>query len=235
MFVILLCLVHNLLNLAKETNLEYKRFVLSLVPPAVIIFMIWLVKIVEVADHLDLFYYGIFPRRISGLIGIIAAPFIHANFNHLINNSVPFFFLLTAIFYFYQKVAWRVLMISYLATGVMVWCIARSSYHVGASGLVYSFASFLFVSGIIRRNINLLAISLLVIFMYGSMVWGVFPYRPDMSWESHLVGLTIGILLAIFYRHEGPGPTRFISDMEEEEEEETTADKIQDIVDPYEK
>jgi len=221
--------------LAKETNLEYKRFVLSLVPPAVIIFMIWLVKIVEVADHLDLFYYGIFPRRISGLIGIIAAPFIHANFNHLINNSVPFFFLLTAIFYFYQKVAWRVLMISYLATGVMVWCIARSSYHVGASGLVYSFASFLFVSGIIRRNINLLAISLLVIFMYGSMVWGVFPYRPDMSWESHLVGLTIGILLAIFYRHEGPGPTRFISDMEEEEEEETTADKIQDIVDPYEK
>jgi len=235
LFVILLCLVHNLLNLAKETNLEYKRFVLSLVPPAVIIFMIWLVKIVEVADHLDLFYYGIFPRRISGLIGIIAAPFIHANFNHLINNSVPFFFLLTAIFYFYQKVAWRVLMISYLATGVMVWCIARSSYHVGASGLVYSFASFLFVSGIIRRNINLLAISLLVIFMYGSMVWGVFPYRPDMSWESHLVGLTIGILLAIFYRHEGPGPTRFISDMEEEEEEETTADKIQDIVDPYEK
>ena len=221
--------------MAKETNLEYKRFVLSLVPPAVIIFMIWLVKIVEVADHLDLFYYGIFPRRISGLIGIIAAPFIHANFNHLINNSVPFFFLLTAIFYFYQKVAWRVLMISYLATGVMVWCIARSSYHVGASGLVYSFASFLFVSGIIRRNINLLAISLLVIFMYGSMVWGVFPYRPDMSWESHLVGLTIGILLAIFYRHEGPGPTRFISDMEEEEEEETTADKIQDIVDPYEK
>jgi membrane associated rhomboid family serine protease len=197
--------------------------------------MIWTVKIVEVADHLDLFYYGIFPRKISGLFGIIASPFIHANFNHLINNSVPFFFLLTAIFYFYQKVAWRVLLISYLATGVIVWFIARSSYHIGASGLVYSFASFLFVSGIVRRNINLLAISMLVIFVYGSMVWGIFPYIPDMSWESHLVGLTIGVLLAIYFRHEGPGPTRFISDMEEDEEEEAASDKIRDIVDPIEK
>jgi membrane associated rhomboid family serine protease len=221
--------------LSTETNIEYKRFVLSLVPPAIIIFMIWTVKIVEVADHLDLFYYGIFPRKISGLIGIIASPFIHANFNHLINNSVPFFFLLTAIFYFYQKVAWRVLLISYLATGVIVWFIARSSYHIGASGLVYSFASFLFVSGIVRRNINLLAISMLVIFVYGSMVWGIFPYIPDMSWESHLVGLTIGVLLAIYFRHEGPGPTRFISDMEEDEEEEAASDKIRDIVDPIEK
>jgi len=203
--------------LTKDTNIEYKRFILSLVPPAIILVLIWLVKIFEVADGLDLYYYGIFPRRIYGLFGIIASPFIHANFNHLINNSVPFFFLLTAIFYFYQKVAWRVLLISYLATGVLVWFIARPSYHIGASGLVYSFASFLFVSGIVRRNINLLAISLLVIFVYGSLVWGIFPYRPDMSWESHLVGLTMGVLLAIFYRHEGPGPTKFMGDMEEEE------------------
>jgi membrane associated rhomboid family serine protease len=204
-------------HLPTETNIEYKRFILSLVPPAIIIFILWLVKIVELVDGLDLFYYGVFPRKIQGLTGIIAAPFIHANFNHLINNSVPFFFLLTAIFYFYQKVAWRVLFFSYLSTGILVWLVARPAYHIGASGLVYSFASFLFISGIIRRNINLLAISLLVIFMYGSLVWGIFPYLPDMSWESHLVGLTIGALLAFFYRHEGPGPTKFMSDMDEEE------------------
>ncbi len=206
--------------MSKDDNIEYKRFTLSLVPPAIIILVLWLVKIVEVTDGLDLFYYGIFPRKLNGLIGIFTSPFIHANFNHLINNSVPFFFLLTAIFYFYHKVAWRVLMISYVVSGVFVWLIARPSYHIGASGLVYSFASFLFVSGIVRRNINLLAISMLVIFLYGSLVWGIFPYRPDMSWESHLVGLTMGVLLAIYYRHEGPGPTKFISDMEEEEEEE---------------
>jgi membrane associated rhomboid family serine protease len=131
-------------------------------------------------------------------------------------------------------VAWRVLLISYLATGVLVWFIARSSYHIGASGLVYSFASFLFVSGIVRRNISLMAISLLVIFVYGSMVWGIFPYRPDMSWESHLVGLTIGILLAVIYRHEGPGPTMFISEMDEEDEEESENRQAKDIIDPYE-
>lgn len=206
--------------MANDENIEYKRFILSLVPPAIILLIIWLVKIIEVADGLDLYYYGIYPRKISGLIGIAASPFIHANFNHLLNNSVPFFLLLAAIFYFYHKVAWRVLLYSWLASGILVWIIARSSYHIGASGLVYSFAAFLFLSGIVRRNINLLAISLLVIFLYGSMVWGIFPYRPDMSWESHLVGLTIGALLAIQYRHEGPGPTRFISDMEDDEEDE---------------
>jgi membrane associated rhomboid family serine protease len=204
-------------KLAEEKNIEYRRFVLSLIPPALIVLSFWLVKAVEVADQLDLFYLGIFPRRLEGLPGILASPFIHANFNHLVNNSVPFFFLLTAIFYFYQKVAWRVLLLSYLLTGTLVWILARASYHIGASGLVYSFAAFLFISGVIRRNINLLAISLLVIFLYGSMVWGIFPYRPDMSWESHLIGMIIGGVLAVYYKHEGPGPTMTISDHEDDE------------------
>jgi len=197
---------------------------LSLVPPAMILVLLWLVRIFEAIDGTDLFYYGIYPRKTSGLIGVFTSPFIHANFSHLINNSVPFFLLLTAIFYFYQKVAWKVLFYSYIITGILVWLMARPSYHIGASGLVYSFASFLFISGIVRRNINLMAISLLVIFLYGSMVWGIFPYLPNMSWESHLIGLTIGAILAIAYRHEGPGPTMFISDMEEEEEDEVPSD-----------
>jgi membrane associated rhomboid family serine protease len=207
-------------QLKKETNIEYRRFILSMVPPAIILFVIWLVKIVEISDGLELYYFGILPRKITGLVGILTAPFIHSNFNHLINNSVPFFFLLVAIFYFYQKVAWQVLLYSYIFTGIMVWFVARSSYHIGASGLVYSYASFVFTSGIIRRNINLLAISLLVIFLYGSMVWGIFPYLPEMSWESHLMGLFVGVALAYYYRDEGPGPTLFISDMETEEEDE---------------
>jgi membrane associated rhomboid family serine protease len=205
--------------LSSEDNIEYKRFILSLIPSAIIVFLLWLVKIVEVIDGLDLFYLGVFPRKFSGLFGIILSPFIHANFNHLINNSVPFLCLLSALFYFYKEVAWRVLLYSYLATGIFVWLLARPSYHIGASGLVYSFASFLFASGIVRRNINLLAISMLIIFLYGSMVWGIFPYRPDMSWESHLIGLTVGAVLAISYRHEGPGPTLFISDMDDEDDD----------------
>lgn len=205
--------------MTKNNSIEYRRFIVSLIPPTIIVLVLWLVKIIEVTDGLDLFYYGVKPREISGLAGILTSPFIHSNFNHLINNSVPFIFLLTAIFYFYQHVAWKVLWLSYLLTGTLVWIFARSSYHIGASGLIYSFAGFLFTSGIIRRNINLMAISLLVIFLYGSMVWGIFPYRPDMSWESHLIGLLTGVALAFTYRHEGPGPTRFISDMEDEEDE----------------
>jgi membrane associated rhomboid family serine protease len=205
-------------HLSKEPDIEYKRFILSLVPPAILLFFIWLVFIYQVADGIDLYFFGIFPRRLSGLIGIITCPFIHANFNHLINNTVPFFFLLTAIFYFYQNVAWRVILYSWLVTGILVWLLARPSYHVGVSGQIYCFASFLFFSGIVRKNINLLSISLLVIFVYGSMVWGIFPYRPDMSFESHLMGLIVGAVLAVNYRHEGPQPTVFAKDMEDEEE-----------------
>lgn len=204
----------------KEEHIEYRRLILSLIPPATFLLLIWLIKIVEVIEGADWYHLGIFPGKISGLKGILLSPLIHSNFSHLVNNSVPFLVLLTAIFYFYQKVAWRVFFYSYLITGILVWTLARPSYHIGASGLVYSFAAFLFVSGIIRRNINLMAISLLVIFLYGSMIWGIFPYLPDMSWESHLIGFTIGALLAIIFRHEGPGPTRFISDMEDDEEEE---------------
>jgi membrane associated rhomboid family serine protease len=212
--------------LSKEPDIEYKRFILSLVPPAIILFFIWLVFIYQVVDGIDLYYFGIFPRRPSGLIGIITCPFIHANFNHLINNTVPFFFLLTAIFYFYQNVAWRVVLYSWLVTGILVWLLARPSYHVGVSGQIYCFASFLFFSGIVRKNINLLAISLLVIFVYGSMVWGIFPYKPDMSFESHLMGLIVGAVMAVHYRYEGPQPTVFAKDMEEEEDEESDEGQV---------
>jgi len=210
--------------LADKKSIEYRRFILSLIPPAIFVLVLWLVKFVETGGGFDFFYLGIYPRKIEGLIGILLAPMVHANYNHLVNNSVPFFFMLTAIFYFYQKVAWRVLFFSYFITGIVVWIIARPSYHIGASGLIYSFGSFLFFSGIIRENINLLAISLLVSFLYGSMVWGIFPYRPDMSWESHLSGMAVGFLLAYHYRHEGPQPTHFMKDMEEEEEYEEEAE-----------
>lgn len=205
--------------MAKEENIEYKRLILSLVPPGIFLLLIWMVKIVEIIEGADWYYLGIFPGKISGLKGILLSPFIHSNFSHLVNNSVPFLLLLTAIYYFYQKVAWRVFFYSYFLTGILVWAFARPSYHIGASGLVYSFAAFLFTSGIIRRNINLMAISLLVIFLYGSMVWGIFPYLPEMSWESHLIGSTIGAILAILFRHEGPGPTKFTSDLEDDDED----------------
>lgn len=188
----------------EEDNIDLRRFRISLVFPLVFIILLWLVKLIEVSENIELFYLGLYPRRISGLIGIITSPLIHANFNHLVNNSVPLFFLSLALFFFYHKVALRVFFYAYFLTGIMVWIFARASYHIGASGLIYAFGSFLFFGGIIRQNVNLLAISLLVTFLYGSMVWGIFPYKPDMSWESHLMGMMTGLALAIIYRNEGP-------------------------------
>ncbi len=185
-------------------NIDLRRFRISLVFPLLFIILLWLIKIFEVTENLELFKFGLYPRRISGLIGILVAPLIHANFSHLINNSVPLFFLSLALFFFYHRVAMRVFIYAYFFTGITVWIFARASYHIGASGLIYAFGSFLFFGGIIRQNVNLLAISLLVTFLYGSMVWGIFPYKPDMSWESHLMGMMTGLALSIVYRNEGP-------------------------------
>jgi membrane associated rhomboid family serine protease len=210
----------------EEDNIDLRRFKISLVFPLIFILLLWLVKIIEVSENIELFYLGLYPRRITGLIGIITAPLIHANFNHLINNSVPLFFLSLALFFFYHKVALRVFFYAYFFTGITVWIFARASYHIGASGLIYAFGSFLFFGGIIRQNVNLLAISLLVTFLYGSMVWGIFPYKPDMSWESHLLGLMTGLWLAIVYRNEGPP----IPQPSWEEEEERIEDENPDNV-----
>jgi len=198
---------------------ESKIFKLSLIFPVFFLLLIWIVKIVEVSLDLNFVYYGLFPRKISGLIGILASPLIHADFKHLFDNSVPLFFLSLAIFYFYRPVGIRVFLLTYLITGICVWLGARSAYHVGASGLVYGFASFLFFSGVLRKNTNLLAISLLVVFLYGGLVWGIFPFEFKVSWESHLFGALTGLALAFVFRKYGPPPTRKTWDEEDEEEE----------------
>jgi len=212
-------LVHYSLKIRKmketDVNIDIRRFRVSLIFPAILLIILWLVKVVELAEGWDLAFMGVFPRRASGLIGILTAPFIHANFSHLTNNSVPLFILSLAIFFFYHKVAIRVHFYAWLITGLAVWLFARPSHHIGASGLIYAFASFLFFSGIIRQNLNLLAISLLVAFLYGSLVWGIFPYKPDMSWESHLMGLMTGLGLALLYRNEGPVIQKHVWEEEE--------------------
>ncbi len=208
----------------KNYPLEKRRFYHSLIFPFFFLCLLWIVKLYEIVDNVDLWYYGIYPRKISSIKGILFSPVIHGSLNHLVDNSIPLFFLSLALFYFYNKVAYKVFFITYFSHGVLVWIYARSAYHIGASGLIYGFGAFLFFSGIMRKNINLLAISLLVIFMYGSMVWGIFPYKDDVSWESHLAGGLAGFLLSIYFRKQGPVPTTY--EWEEEEETETDDDKM---------
>jgi membrane associated rhomboid family serine protease len=166
----------------------------------------WLVKIIEALFGLDLSNLGIYPLTKRGLPGIIFSPFIHADFTHLFNNTLPLFFLSVALFYFYSEVAFRVFFSTYFLTGLLVWLGGREAWHIGASGLVYGLASFLFFSGIIRRYFRLIALSLLIVFLYGSMVWGIFPgvYKQNISWESHMLGFISGAILAVWYKNEGP-------------------------------
>jgi membrane associated rhomboid family serine protease len=201
-------------------NLEKRRFYISLAFPVLFLVILWLIKLIEYSLDLNFAYWGIYPLRMKGLKGILFSPLIHSSFKHLINNTVPLLILGVTIFYFYYKVAFRVFFLLYLMVGVWVWFGGRPAYHIGASGLVYGFASFIFFSGIIRNHINLMAISLLVVFLYGGMIWGIFPIYEKISWESHMLGSIAGLFLAFYYRHEGPQRPSFFWEEEEEEEEE---------------
>ncbi len=203
----------------EENKLEKKRFYISLVYAGMFLLLIWLVWFVEVMLDLDFAKYGLFPRKISGLRGILFAPLIHANIKHLFDNSVPMLVLMTALFYFYPDLSLRIFLWIYLMVGIWVWVGGREAYHIGASGLVYGLASFLFFSGVFRNYIRLMAVSLLVVFLYGSLVWGIFPIKDGISWESHLLGGIAGLTLAIYYRKSGPQkPERHWDDDEDTEE-----------------
>jgi membrane associated rhomboid family serine protease len=173
--------------------------------PGIFVFFMWLAKIIELLFETNLSGFGIYPLTARGLPGILFSPFIHADFSHLFNNTLPLFFLSVALFYFYSQVAWRVFIWTYFLTGLLVWFAGRDAWHIGASGLVYGLASFLFFSGIIRRYFRLIALSLLIVFLYGSMVWGLFPgVYKNVSWESHMLGFFSGVVLSVCYRNQGP-------------------------------
>ena len=198
---------------------EKRKFYHSLVFPAFFLLLIWVIKISESSLEMSFSHLGLFPLKAEGLKGILFSPLLHADFKHLFDNSVPLFFLSVAIFYFYRPVAYRVFFLIWLISGIVVWLTARPAYHIGASGLVYGFAAFVFFSGVIRNNIHLLAISLLVVFLYGGLVWGIFPYDFRVSWESHLVGGLSGVAMAFYYRSYGPPSTKKIWDDDDDETE----------------
>lgn len=209
---------------------DYKKFKYSLILPLFFILSLWLIKIVDASEHLNLYYFGNFPRDIKGLWGILLSPLIHADFNHLISNSIPLLILGTGIIFFYRNLAYKVFALVWILSGICVWLGARDSYHIGASGLVYGIAAFLFLSGIIRKDFRLAAISLLVVFLYGSLVWGVLPIFPQISWEYHLFGGISGFIAAIIYRKQGPERILWSWDIEDETEEETVEDVSNELL-----
>lgn len=147
--------------------------------------------------------YGVLPRQISGLKGILFIPFLHADWEHLFSNVIPLLVTGSMLFYFYREMAVKVILLIYILSGFWLWLGGRENYHIGASNIVYGITAFLFLSGFIRKHTGLIAVSLLMVFLYGSLVWGLFPVVPKISWEGHLFGALSGILCAIVFRKEG--------------------------------
>ncbi|WP_348342964.1 rhomboid family intramembrane serine protease [Ignavibacterium sp.] len=171
---------------------------------------------------------GVYPRHLSGIIGVLTSPLIHSNYSHLISNTVPLAVMGLGIFYFYPKAAYKVFAFVYFCTGILVWLFAREVYHIGASGIVYAFVSYLFFSGIFRRDNKSITLSLIVVFLYGGLVWGVLPGLEGISWESHLFGAITGIIAAFVFRKSDP-----IKHYEwEDEESDVPPEKLEVSYDP---
>ncbi len=183
-----------------DPEMEKRIFFHSLLFSGAFVMAFWIVKIIEYTMGISLVRFGIFPHHLKGLPGILFAPFIHANFDHLISNSIPFFILLFALIYFYRRISYRIFFLLYFLANLSVWLAGREAWHIGASGVVYAMASFHFVSGVIRNDVRLLTLSVMVVFLYGGLIWGLFPINPEVSWEGHLWGSVSGVVLAVYYR-----------------------------------
>lgn len=183
--------------------------------------LLWLIHLMNWGLDLDPWPLGVRPREWGGLVGILTAPLVHSDFAHLFANSVPLATVGAAMLFLYPRSSLKVLPAIYLGPGVLVWLFGRGSAHLGASGLVYGLASYVLVAGLLRRDRRAIAASLLVVFMYGSLAWGVLPIQPGVSWETHLAAAVIGVLLALVFRKlDIPPRKRYVWEEQPEEEDE---------------
>jgi len=186
--------------------------------PALLLVLMWSVYLMDFSSALNFYQYGVYPRSATGLIGVLTSPLIHSqdDIKHILSNSLPIGILLASLIHFYRSIASKVLLIVWLGAGLGTWMIARENYHIGMSGVIYGLVGFLFTSGAIRKYKPLMGLSLFVIFIYGSLIWGIFPTQTKVSWEGHLSGLVIGVISAFVYRKEGPQSPKFRYEIEKE-------------------
>lgn len=163
--------------------------------------IVWSVFLIDgIIPFIYLKSYGIHPRQISALYGIITTVFLHGDVSHIISNTLPLLLAITALFGNYPRIAKKIFILAILLTGLLVWSFARSANHIGASGLLYALLTFIFISGFIKKDMQSIGISIVIGFFYGSLIFGIIPDKVYISWESHLFGMLTGAFLAWFYR-----------------------------------
>lgn len=188
--------------------------------PMVAVLLIWTVFWVEVRFGVNFNDWGVFPRTLKGLRGVVFSPLVHGSVEHLYNNTIPLAILSAALVYFYRPVTWRVLFWGWILSGMLTWIIGRTSYHIGASGMIYVLASFIFFKGVFTKHYRLVALSLLVVFIYGGLLWYIFPLEEGISWEGHLAGFISGLALAVLLPSYAPPPPKYDWEHEDYKEEE---------------
>lgn len=176
--------------------------------------LLWMIRLVEDLFGLDLGRFGILPRHSSGLIGILTAPLVHASYTHLLTNTPVLLVLGSVVLYGYPRSARVLLPAVYLGSGAAVWLFGRPAYHIGASGLAFGIFFFVITTGALRRDRMAIALSMVVLFLYGGMIWGIVPGRPQTSFESHLFGAVIGLVLAFMLKNRDPRPPEKTYDWE---------------------
>ncbi len=212
-----------------------KNLINTLKYPLFFLLIMWGVKIFEILYNTSYIDLGVLPRSFKGLKGIVFSPFIHKDLSHLINNSMPIIVLGSSLSYFYPRIKFRLVLWLYFTCGILLWGIGRSSFHIGASGFIYALASFIFFSGLMKKNKRLSALSLVVVFIYGSMFWGLLPTNENVSWEGHLSGLIAGLIIAFFFKNLGPKKDVYQWEIDEQDEIKYNKDEIKITYDYIEK
>lgn len=203
--------------MSEDTYFRFSNKVLLV--PMIAVLLIWTIFWVEIRYQVNLNQYGIYPRSLTGLRGVIFSPFLHGSVEHLYNNTLPIAILSASLVYFYRSVSFKVLLWGILISGMLTWVIGRPSYHIGASGVIYVLASFIFFKGIFTKHYRLVALSLMVVFIYGGLLWFLFPLQEDISWEGHLSGFITGLFLALFVKAKIPAVKKYAWELEDYDEE----------------
>jgi membrane associated rhomboid family serine protease len=174
----------------------------SVIVPLALVLAMWTGFLAQLEFNID-YDWGVRPHQWKGLIGILTSPFLHGDIEHLYSNTLPILILSFTLFYFYRHIAFKVLLTGWLISGLFTWLVGQEgSAHIGASGIVYVLSSFIFFKGLWSKNYRLIAVSLIIIFVYGGLIWGIFPGKEGISWEGHLGGAVAGISLAFFFKNE---------------------------------
>lgn len=215
-----------MINSQKHMNVDKKEIIKAIIFPLGFVFLLWAIYLISGQISFNLSILGIHPLHFKGLIGIVCAPLIHLDFDHIFSNSTSLLVLGFGLFFLYKHKAIPIFFFIYFACGFWGWFFARGGYHIGASGLIYGMFFFFITSALLKRERSIIAFSLIITFLYGAIVWGFFPeFFPgkNISWEIHTTGALAGVIAAFYFKKEGPQKPEFFSDEEDDENEDENA------------